>query len=560
MIWRYRVTFFFLAFSFFVILSRLFYWQIVKANELSSWGKLQYQNQYTLLPKRGEIETSDSYPIATNQISYLLFANPSEIKKEDVQKTSTLLSSILSIDQASISAKLSENLLWVSLVSSIDNTKKEVIDNLKLPGIGFEEQDSRFYPEASVAAQLIGFVAKDEQGGDKGYFGIEGFYDRELRGKEGIGIQIHDAFGRPILAKFNDDSGAVDGRTIKTSIDRAIQFLVEKKLTQGIQTYGAVSGMVGIMDPHTGAIIAMASSPSFDPRDFQNYSEDLYKNPFISNTYEPGSTFKPLVMAAAIDNGLVKPDTKCPICGGPITIDDYTIRTWNDQYFKDTTMTKVIQHSDNTGMVYVAKTLGLTRLLSSLNAFGIGNLTGIDLQGEVALSLRDESSWYPIDVATAGFGQGISVTPIELLSAFSTIANDGKRMQPYVVSQIMTPDGQIITIDPKVLNQPISASTAKIMTQMLVNAVDNGEAKWAKPKGYRIAGKTGTAQIPIAGHYDPNKTIASFIGFAPSEDPKFAMLVIINQPSTSIYGAETAAPIFFDIAKDLFDYYKIPPN
>src|SRR5581483_9552933 len=265
---------------------------------------------------------------------------------------------------------------------------------------------------------------------------------------------------------------------------------------------------------------------------------------------EPGSTFKSLIMAAALDAGVVKPDTKCPICEGPVSIGGYDIRTWDNNYFKDTNMVDVIQHSDNTGMVYVAEKLGLDRVLSYFNSFGIGKATGIDLQGEVSSYVKPRENWYPIDLATAGFGQGISVTPIELLDSFAAIANGGKRMEPHIVTQIQTPEGDTVAVMPKVLDSPISEKTSKVMTEILVNAVEKGEAKWTKLPGYRVAGKTGTAQIPIAGHYDPNKTIASFIGFAPADNPKFAMVVIIDRPTTSIYGAETAAPIFFDIAKD----------
>ena len=230
-----------------------------------------------------------------------------------------------------------------------------------------------------------------------------------------------------------------------------------------------------------------------------------------------------------------------------------------DEYNEDVTMTDVIIHSDNTGMVYTGRRLGLDRMLSYLKKFGIGEMTGIDLQGEFAPSIRDRDQWYPIDVATTTFGQGITVTPIELITAFSAIANGGKRMEPHVVAKIQTKDGKEIEILPKVLSKPISSKASKVITEMMVNAVNQGEAKYLKPKGYRVAGKTGTAQIPVEGHYDANKTIASFIGFAPADDPKFLMLVVIDRPTTSIYGAETAAPVFFKVAKDILTYYNIPP-
>jgi len=543
---------------FFLILSRLFYWQVVKAAELSYMGKSQYGTYLKIPSARGEILTSDGFPIAANKIAYLVFANPKEVtnKEEFINK----LNPLLSLDPASVSAQLSLDRFWVPIQDGIDNDTKEKIESLKIPGVGFEEESQRFYPEASLAAQLVGFVGKDQLGEDRGYFGLEGEYNLQLRGKDGIAVSIHDAFGKPILSHAEDTTKAIDGRTLLTSIDRSIQFMVDKKLKDGVEKYGAASGMVGIIDPKTGNIIAMSSYPNFDPSQFQKYSADLYKNPFISNLYEPGSTFKSLIMAAALDAGVVKPDTKCPICEGPVSIGGYDIRTWDNNYFKDTNMVDVIQHSDNTGMVYVAEKLGLDRVLSYFNSFGIGKATGIDLQGEVSSYVKPRENWYPIDLATAGFGQGISVTPIELLDAFAAIANGGKRMEPHIVTQIQTPEGDTVAVMPKVLDSPISEKTSKVMTEILVNAVEKGEAKWTKLPGYRVAGKTGTAQIPIAGHYDPNKTIASFIGFAPADNPKFAMVVIIDRPTTSIYGAETAAPIFFDIAKDILSYYKIPPS
>lgn len=556
---RLKITLISFVFLFFLIIARLFYWQIVKAEELSYLGKSQYGTILKIPATRGDILSSDGFPLATNKVSYMIYANPKEVKNKKL--TVDTLTSQLKVNPASISALLSlDDRVWIPIAEGIDGSKKEKLESLKIPGVGFSDMLSRFYPEASMSAQLLGFVGKDEEGNDKGYFGLEGQYNLQLRGKDGTAASVHDALGRPIVARTSLDSKAIDGRSLVTSINRSIQFMAEKKIKEGVENYGAASGMVGIMDPKTGEIIALAATPAFDPRNYGEYSSDLYKNPFVSNLYEPGSTFKSLIMAGGLDSKVVKPETKCPICFGPISLGGYEIRTWNNQYYPDINMVDVIRHSDNTGMVYVSQKLGLTKMMSYLSEFGIGELTGIDLQGEVSSGVKAKNQWYPIDVATASFGQGISVTPIELLDAFSALANGGVRMEPHVVTAIQTEDGKTVKIPPKELGRPISPETAKVMAEILVNAVENGEAKWAKLKGYRIAGKTGTAQIPVAGHYDPNKTIASFIGFAPADDPKFAMLVVIDRPTTSIYGAETAAPIFFDIAKDLFSYYKIPPS
>jgi stage V sporulation protein D (sporulation-specific penicillin-binding protein) len=556
--WRYKFSLLFFVGLFFLILVRLFYWQVVRAEELSTIGESQYGVNIKIPAERGLIKTSDGYAIAANKISYLIFANPKEVA--DKELTASFLAPLLETEPASISALLSLNRYWVSLKNGIDSPVKEIIAKKELRGIGFEEHSVRFYPEGSMSAKLIGFVGRNDKGESTGSFGLEGQYERILRGKPTIATQINDAFGRPVLAKADTVENGIQGRNLLLHVDRSVQYLVETKLKAAIEKYGARGGMVGVMDPKTGGIIAMAAYPSFDPRNYNEFAYADFVNPFISSSYEPGSTFKPLIMAAAIETGVVKPETRCTICSGPVEIGGYKIKTWNDEYHTNPTMIEVIQHSDNTGMVFTGQKLGKERLFKYLDAYGFGKMTGVDLQGEMVPQLRARDSWYPIDLATTTFGQGISVTPIQLLSAFGTIANGGKRMEPHVVAAVETEEGKNIAIEPKILSSPISLKTAKIMTEILINAVDEGEAKWAKPKGYRIAGKTGTAQIPVEGHYDPKNTIPSFIGFAPADDPKFVMLVVFDRPTSSIYGSETAAPVFFDIAKHMLTYYGIAPT
>ena len=556
---RYRIVLGFFTFVFAVIVLRLFYWQVVKAEELSKLGQIQYGTSIKIEPVRGEIETSDGFPIVANKISYLLFVNPKEVK--DKVNTAKFLAENLEIDRNFLENQISQDLFWVPVKSGIGPDLKKQIEAKNILGVGFEQQFERFYPEASMAANLLGFVGKDEAGNSKGYSGVEGYYDRLLRGKTGAAIQIHDALGRPILARANgDDSFGTDGKSLILNVDRSVQFLAEKKLKEGIEKYGARGGMVGIMDPKTGNVLAMATYPSFDPKKYQDYTDDLYKNAFISDLYEPGSTFKPLIMSAAFNEKLLTPQSRCPRCSGPVSVGGYELHTWNDKYYPNTTMLDVIEHSDNTGMIYAAQKLGLAKMVNYLDKYGIGKITGIDLEGETAPLIKPKNEWYAVDLATTGFGQGINVTPVELLTAFSSIANDGIMMEPHVVGKVLDENGKISTIKPKELGRPLSSATSKVMTEVLVNAVEKGEAKFAKIKGYRVAGKTGTASIPVAGHYDPNQTIASFIGFAPASDPKFVMIVIVDRPTSSIYGAETAAPIFFGIAQGLFTYYGISPE
>lgn len=554
-----RLITIFLAFALFyiAILFKLFYWQVVKAEGLRLAGRDQSSLSLVTTAKRGDILFHDNFPLATNKISYLLYANPKKVDSTD--SYSKLLSPILSVDSASIAARLSENLYWVSLQSRLSYDQRKQIEALKLNALGFEQQTERNYPEASLAAHLVGFVGKNQDGEDQGYFGIEGFYDRQLRGRPGSTYLIKDSVGNPILTEVREDK-KIDGRNLITSIDRSIQYMADTELKKGLEKYGAEGATVIVMQTKTGKILAASSYPKFDPQKYWEYEGKYYTSPIVSSLYEPGSTFKVLVMAAGIDSGLVTPDTKCDICAGPVEQDGFSIRTWNDEYIPNINMTQVIQHSDNTGMVFVAKKLGIDRFLTYIKNFGIGSLTGVDIQGEVTEDMRPARKWKDIDLITGSFGQGLSITPIQLLTAVNAIATGGKLMKPTVVEKIQTPDQKTIDIHPQVVKNVISSATAKVVTWMMVNAVEKGEAKFAKIPNYNIAGKTGTAQIPVAGHYDPTNTNASFVGFFPAENPTITMLVIINKPQSSIYGAETAAPTFFAIARDIIQYYNIEPS
>ena len=541
MTWRLRIIQGFFSVLALLIALRLGYWQVIKAGDLSQQAVYQRQTTLEIPSPRGEIKSSDGFPLATNQQAYLLYVNPRQF---------TFSSKLADLLPASDSARLQQstsysNLYWFLVSRRLTASLKDKITTLSLPGVGFEPDPVRFYPEASISAQLIGFVGQDTGGQPTGYFGLEGFYDRQLTGKPGRLIHEQDALNRPILISDQSIIAPQPGSVLTTSINRVLQFIAYHKLSQGITRYGATSGTVTIMEPTTGRILAMASLPSYDPHNYQITDPALFKNPIISDSFEPGSTFKIFAMAAALDSKAVKPDTKCPICSGPVTVSDYTIKTWNEKYYPDSTMTEVIQHSDNVGMTWVSQRLGKAKYLDYLSKFGFGKETGIDLQEESSPQLRPASAWVDIDLATAAFGQGIAVTPLQIVRAASAIANHGLLPKPQIVDKINAK-----TISPSSPTQVISSATAAQVTHMMVNAVDLGEAKWAKPAGISIAGKTGTAQIPVAGHYDDKKTIASFVGFAPPDNPKFVMLVTLREPKTSPWGSETAAPLWFDIARD----------
>ncbi|MBI2009790.1 MAG: penicillin-binding protein 2, partial [Candidatus Chisholmbacteria bacterium] len=528
------------------VVARLFYWQIVAAENLSALAESQHLSRIEIPAQRGRIITSDGFTLVGNEPAFLAYAylpdldrRPDEIAsllaplvrpETDATASAKMVEELTELTEATLSSRLSrQDVIWVPLARKIlDAVKTRVLD-LKLKGLGFEPENIRFYPEASLSASLIGFVGDDVSGNPKGYFGLEGYYDLELKGRPGIVRQEKDATGKPILVGNFGGFAAKNGRDLKLYLDRAVQRLVEIELEEALTRYGAKSGEVIIMDPKSGGIIAQANLPKYDPQKFSQFDSSLYRNPSIAAAYEPGSTFKVLIMSAALDSGVVKPTTRCDMCGGPVTIGKYTIRTWNNEYFENPTMIEVIQRSNNIGMVFVGQKLGEEKLVDYLKKFGIGSPTGVDLQEESVPELRER--WGDIDIATTSFGQGIAITALQMLRAVSAIANYGVLMEPHVVSEIL--GDTTVKISPKEVNRVISQKTAEDITAMMVNAVDSGEAQWTKLPGYKVAGKTGTAQIPVAGHYDEDKTIASFVGFAPADDPKFAMLVKLEAPTSS---------------------------
>lgn len=554
--WRISFVFACLLLFFAAILVRLFYWQIWSGTELRVEAAAQHISRFTIPAERGSILSSDGSPLAMNRPAFLVYAEPKQIK--DLPSFIRTVSGGLGLTEASVSAMFADaGTDWVPIKHRVESKMTEELKRQNIPGLGFEKEPKRYYPEASMAAQLLGFVGQDQNGDDRGYFGLEGYYDRELRGKSGSLTIEKDVTGAPILVGEATRINPEDGRSLVLWLDRTVQSIVEQKLAWGIGRYGAKSGSITVMDPKTGGILASAGWPSYDPSSYADFDKELFKNPGVADTYEPGSTFKPLVMGLGIDENVITPKTS-EVESGPVNVSGYLIRTWNNAYLGTMTMTDVLIHSSNVGMVFVQNKLGREKLIRGIRAFGFGKSTGIDLEDESSPALRSDDEWKEIDLATASFGQGIAVTPLQMLRAIGAIANNGMLMEPHVVKEIREPDGKVVPIPPKKVRQVIHPAAARETTEMMVTAVDEGEAKFAKPKGYRIAGKTGTAQIPVEGHYDNAKTIASFVGFAPADDPKFVMLVTLREPTSSQWGSETAAPLFFAIAKELFLYYGIP--
>lgn len=549
---RIRVVFFFFMVFFIAIVVRLFYVQVLRIHDTKA-ASLHYKR---IFPERGRIFDRAMQPLATNQTKYLLFAEPKNI--DDKSSLIRRVSTILSVDEASIEARFDETKDWVPLAHAVTRKKRDELLAAGLEGIGFEDQSERFYPEASLAAHLLGFVGKNETGENVGYFGIEGYYDQDLIGLPGVIKMDADVAGRPILLGGSERIDSDDGRDLVLTIDKSVQELAKNKLKEGIERYKAKEGCVLIADPKTMEMLAVTCLPDFDPTKYYEFGQELFINPAFSTSYEPGSTIKPLFVAAAIEEKKIKPDDYYDETG-PIDRGGFQIRTWDNKYEGKITITRILEKSSNVGMVFIGDKLGDKKVLEYAKKYGYGQPTGIDVQGEASGVLRPDNQWYPIDYSTTTFGQGIAVTPLQQIRAFAAAINGGYLLEPHVVKSIRSGDKEK-KIETKVVRRVLSDRTSAIIRKMLVDTVEHGEYRYAVPAGYKIGGKTGTAQIPVEGRYDASKTIASFVGFAPADDPKFIALVILNQPGTSIYGSETAAPLFFEIAKELLFYYNLAPD
>lgn len=560
-------VFFLIIFIF--LTARLFFWQIIRGKDLSAQARDQYQTGKNIVAPRGNILASDSTWLAARGEAWLVYAALPDIE-DDPRKIADKLAPFFLEEEVERSEILAEveriyslltknEIVWVPIKHKISTEVKRNIEALGLEGIGFEKQEIRMYPEASSAAHLLGFVGKDKEGEDIGYFGLEGYYNAPLSGKPGFLGRERDARGLPIGIGDTTEVAAIAGVDLLTHIDKTIQLLLDEKLSEGIEKYGAVGGTAVVMNPKNGAILAMSAYPSYDPASYSEFGDEFFRNPIVSDSFEPGSIFKVLVMAAGLDSEAIEPDTKCEICDGPLKVDKYFIKTWNNEYNADATMLDVFVHSDNVGMSYVGQKTGADTLYDYLDAFGIGRATNIDLQGEIEPRLREKGTWNIVDLATTSFGQGVVATPIQMIRAVGAIANNGILVTPQVVDRILGETwGE--DIKPEIDERVISAKTANEVTAMMVEAAKSGEAKWTHLRGFNVAGKTGTAQIPIAGHYDEDRTIASFVGFAPADDPDFVMLMTLREPSSSPWASETAAPLWYTVAKDLFIYFGIQPE
>jgi cell division protein FtsI/penicillin-binding protein 2 len=436
------------------------------------------------------------------------------------------------------------------------------IDEAKLPGIYHVDELSRSYPEQGMGGQLLGFLGMNDSGDRVGLYGIEGYHEEFLKGKNGYLASVTDPSGQWIGVGGRAFERAQDGGDLLLTVDRTIQYEACESIKKGVADTQSDSGSITIMEPETGRIIAMCAYPNFEPLEYANVeSARTFQNPSVALAYEPGSVMKPLVMAAALDKKSISPSTTYTDSGEE-KIDKYTIRNSDLKANGLQTMTQVLEKSLNTGMIYVMRRLGFDSFQSYVQQFGFGERTGIELAGEVTGTIDALDIQSEIYYATASFGQGITVTPIQLATAYSAIANGGFLMRPYIVEEKRYSTGVVETTHPKVVRQVLSEHAAQQAAAMMVSVVENGHAHTAAIPAYYIAGKTGTAQVPKddGPGYRLDTSRATFAGFAPLDNHQFTMIVMLDHPRTSQWADATASPIWKHMAEFMLQYFEVTPE
>lgn len=539
---------------FLTVVGRAFFLQILQHEELVKKAEKQHRHRVELTPARGSILDRNGTPLAESIHMDSLYAEPRRIK--DVEGTVAVLAPILGVPKHELTAKLSVNksFIWIERWLSPDTAAR--IKSMKLPGIGFAPESKRFYPNLETAAHVIGFTGMDPNGLE----GIELKYDTTILGNTGYMVTERDALGRNIAIKSAVIKDSSPGKNIVLTLDKTIQFIAEKELAKAVMESNAKSGMALVMEADTGKVLAMANYPTFNPNAYSRYSLAQLRNRVVVDSFEPGSTFKIFTIAAALDADLIKATDVYNCENGAYRIADRVIH--DDHPHSRLTVSEIMKYSSNIGAAKIGFKLGEERLSGYLRNFGFGGRTGIDLPGESPGNLKRH--WYGVDLATISFGQGVSLSAIQLVSALSAVANGGTLMKPYLVERILDDSGkEIQKFEPQIVRRVISPETSQIVSKML-ETVTNGDGTGTKAavEGFRVAGKTGTAQKvdSVTRSYSPTKRIGSFVGFVPAEKPKLTIAVIIDEPQGVKYGGVVAAPAFRGIAQNTLAYLKIQPN
>ncbi len=552
--WRINLVLIFICLFAATILGRLFFLQVLNYDYYAALAKGQQILSKNLEGERGDIFfQNQEYPIATTKTYSLVYISPKEIPIEKQAEIARTLSGMLGVNEAVLLEKVQQDSLYELVKERISQTELEELEAAELVGVYTRDENMRYYPYNEFAANILGFVNKEGEG----QYGVEEYWDNVLKGEGGFLAGERGPLGYLFLSQ--DTVSASRGLDIVLTIDYNIQYLAERLLREAEENLQTDGGQIIVIEPASGKILALANSPGFNPNEYAGENDfTIFQNDAIQKIFEPGSVFKPITMAAALDAGKITPQTTY-FDPGCYEASGYEVCNYEERIYRgendtgELTMTNVLEKSINTGAVFAERELGHNNFLKYVEKFGIFEETGIDLWGEISPANTEFKQGREINFATASFGQGIEMTPIQLVRAFCAIANGGTLITPYLVETQF-----------KSTDNVISSQTASKLTAMLVSVVENGFGKAAQVPGYWVAGKTGTAQISYSaldiskeGYSD--KTWQSFVGYAPAFDPKFLILVKLNDPATNT-AEYSAVPIFQKLAKYIIDYYQIPPD
>lgn len=553
-----------------VIILKLAYLSLFQHGFYSALASGQHELFQELIPERGDIYVQDLkdetiVPVATNQKLAFIYADPRLI--EDPDDTAEAIGEIFGYTEEEVEA-LEERLdkpedPYEPIEREVEDKVLQKVLDLEMSGVHYILEESRLYPEPEMSGHILGFLGTNEDGTLSGKYGIEGYFDAELTGTEGYLVSERDIAGRLIAVADRQLEPATDGQDIVLTIDRTIQYMVCAALDEAVERHQADGGSVIIIDPPTGKILAMCGAPDFDSNHYnQVESINVFNNPVLFEAYEPGSIFKPLTVAAAIDAGAITPNTTYTDLGTEMVDGwDKPIGNAEGKVYGEVDMTQVLEDSINTGMIFIMRSMGMETFVDYVKAFGFGEYTGIELDTEVPGTIASLDIGAEVYAATASFGQGITVTPLQIAMAYAAIANGGILKAPQIVDEIHHDDGTIEVRNTRDIAQVMDEKTARTVGAMMVSVIEHGHGGRAGVDGYYIGGKTGTAQVARTDGigYAEDNTIGSFAGFGPVEDPRFAMVVRIDNPKDVVWAEATAAPLFGEIAEFLLQYFEVPP-
>lgn len=543
-----------------VLLWRLVDLQVVRREEFTKKARKQHERTVELPPRRGQITDAAGRSLAVTAQVDSVFAIPSEV--ENPASAAATLASILDVPRKELEKKLDNperDFVWVA--RRVPEETAQRVAARHLPGVRLVKESTRRYPQGAFAAAVLGYVGADNQG----LAGLEYRYDSEVRGRPAHVTFLRDAARRFYASPGTDGRGrsaladGVEGASLVLTLDSAIQHTAERELDAAVEKWQAKGGSAVVLDPETGAVLALASNPSFDPNRYGESDADSRRCRPVTDVYEPGSTFKIITAAGALEKGTVSPDDLIDCGGGALTIGSTTIHEHGRNRWSVLSLADVIAHSSNIGIAHVGLGLGRGPFHANVRSFGFGQKTGIDLDGETVGILANPSTWSALTLPTMSFGQEIGVTVVQMARAYAAIANGGVLPTLRIVGEVRRPDGRIVRVEPPQGPRVISEGTARELRRLLSRVVEAGTGKLASIPGYTVAGKTGTAQkANPGGGYSRDRHVASFIGFVPAETPRLVIAVVVDEPKGKIYGGDVAAPVFASIGAEALRVRRVP--